>query len=207
MWVMTSFGVLMPSLRPANTIDPGDNRVIQVRARRRQDLDILREQYMGDDLGPVIFMKNTDYEFRAYCTRAAWARAMAAMSLDIDYTKFKPSTEEKYNDRQLHALYNQIWGVVQRHLSTYTRQRSYWGLDRKRPARRAKRDDWDAEWSEDSNAAWEQELLDLDTSDVDEFTTGPDLRPNGTLDHSACGHLSKGARKRCTRKWRRENKI
>lgn len=201
MWVMTSFGVLMPSLRPANTIDPGDNRVIQVRARRRQDLDILREQYMGDDLGPVVFMRNTDYEYRAYCTRAAWARAMAAMSLDIDYTKFKPSTEDKYQDRQLHALYNQIWGVVQRHLSTYTRQRAYWAVS-SRPAKRSKRQP--AFWDTDPDVL-DAELFDIDTSDVDEYTSGPDLRPNGTLDHGACGHQSKGARKRCTRKWRREN--
>jgi hypothetical protein len=111
MWIMTSFGILMPSVRPADLVPEGDDRVLQIRARRRRDIDILRDRYMPT-LDVTIHIPNTDYEYRAYCTREAWAAALVAMSEDIDYTKFKPTTEDKFKDKALHALYNRIWGVV-----------------------------------------------------------------------------------------------
>jgi len=129
MWVMTSFGILMPSLRPADKIPEGDNRLLQIRTRRRKDLDILRDEYMGDELGDTVELAGTDYEFRAYCTHEAWGRAMAKMSLDIDYVKFKPTTEDKYDDGQLHQLYNSIWSTVFSKLSTEAHQNEYLGLD------------------------------------------------------------------------------
>ncbi len=111
MWVMTSFGILMPSLRPQGTVPVGDNRPLQVRARRRGDLDILRERYQPD-LGRTIHLRDTDYEYRAYCTLESWQRALALISADIDYTKFKPTTETKFHDKALHQLYNSLWSVI-----------------------------------------------------------------------------------------------
>ncbi len=111
MWVMTSFGILMPSIRPPHTVPEGDNRTIQVRTRREQDLDILRDEYMGDELGPTIATPTFDYNFRAYCTPEAWGRALFDMALEIDYEKFKPTTD-RYDDHELHGVYNSIWGTV-----------------------------------------------------------------------------------------------
>lgn len=114
MWIFTEFGILMPSVRPAHTIAEGDLATFQIRTRRRYELDYLRTKYMPKTLGPTIFLGNADYQYRAYCTPEAWASAMALMSLDIDYTKFKPTTDrhEKNGGAALHMLYNRVWGAV-----------------------------------------------------------------------------------------------
>lgn len=111
MWVMTSFGILMPSLRPPKTVPLGDNRTLQVRTRREQDLDILRDEYMGDQLGPTIATPDFDYNYRAYCTPEAFGQAVYQLSLDINFEKFKPTTM-RYGDSELHGVYNRIWTTV-----------------------------------------------------------------------------------------------
>lgn len=127
MWVMTSFGIFMPGLRPEGTVPEGDNRVLQVRARRKIDLERLRDLYMGDELGEPISLKHTDYEWRAYCTLEAWGRALAKIGEDIDYVKFKETAEKKFNDHDLHSAYLKIWSSLFSHFSTQAHQDDYWG--------------------------------------------------------------------------------
>ena len=121
MWIMTSFGAFFPAMRPANTIAPGDEQVLQIRARRRIDLTRLRRHYMPD-LGPTYALPDSDYEVRANCTRSGLASALVRISLDVDYEKFKPTTD-LWGDDQLHRAYLRVWGVL---LET---------LGRRRPAR------------------------------------------------------------------------
>jgi len=119
MWIFTSFGVLMPSERPADTFDAEtDDRVIQIRTRSRVHLERLRDGGFFPEMGEIVFFPNTDYEYRAYCTRAQLAEIMVRLALDIDYTKFKPTTEAKWKDARLHDLYNMIWGVFYQRYST-----------------------------------------------------------------------------------------
>jgi hypothetical protein len=126
MWVMTSFGILMPAIRPAHTILAGDERTMQIRTRRARDLDILRARYMPTTLGANIHTPDKDYEYRAYCTPHAFALALAAITVEIDYLKFKPTTEKKFGDRELHDTYNAIWSTVLYHLSTPKHRHDYW---------------------------------------------------------------------------------
>lgn len=109
MWIMTSFGILMPATRPAETIEPGDDRLLQVRARDRRALNHLR-RFMGDELGPVIATPTLDYEFRAYCTHEAFALALAELIREIDYPRFKPTAVSD----ELHHVYVAVWDVIQR---------------------------------------------------------------------------------------------
>lgn len=209
MWVMTSFGILMPSVRPAGTVPRGDDRVMQIRARRRKDLEILKAEYMGDKLGEIMALVGTDYEYRAYCTRADWATAMAQMSLDIDYTKFKPTTD-RYKDHELHGLYLRLWGAILHGLSTKSYQEAYWRGEFNRPTQRRTgfTRNWLREEGQPDVRDEESLLREIDTSDVDGLTTGPDLRPNGTLDHSTCSHGGGNAsRKRCRRRWASSHRV
>jgi len=125
MWICSSFGILMPAIRPPKTVRPGDLRTMQIRARRARDLDTLRAQYMRGKLGPTIHTPDKDYEYRAYCTPEAFAFAVAAMTMEIDYLKFKPTTD-RYEDDELHAVYNRMWSVVMAGLSTPRHRREYW---------------------------------------------------------------------------------
>lgn len=124
---MTSFGILMPAIRPPKTVARGDLRSMQIRARRSRELDILRAQYMRGSLGVTLHTGDKDYEYRAYCTPESFAVALMRLTLNIDYLKFKPTTMDDYQDPQLHRCYNAIWSVVLRDLSTQAHQREYWG--------------------------------------------------------------------------------
>lgn len=117
MWAMTPFGILMPAIRPLHTVAAGDKRTMQIRSRRAKDLDILRARYMLGQLGKTIHTPSFDYEYRAYCVPEDFAAAMAAMVMEINYKKFKPTTEDWYEDADLHDCYNSIWATVLRTLS------------------------------------------------------------------------------------------
>jgi hypothetical protein len=110
MWIMTSYGILMPALRPnaANLALP-----LQVRARDKRalkhlihDMDILELPHTKIYATPKL-----DYDFRLYTTHDAFAQIMADEIRGIDYAKFKPTT--MFTD--LHNLYNHIWSVVFMH--------------------------------------------------------------------------------------------
>lgn len=127
MWIMAGFGILMPAERPRKTIAVGDDRTLQIRARRARDLDILRAEYMKGTLGPTLHTPKFDYEYRAYCTKEAFAVAMMQMVLKLNFGgKFKPSVLDNYQDDQLYSCYNKIWSVVMRELSTEDHRQEYW---------------------------------------------------------------------------------
>ncbi len=122
MWMFTPFGILMPAIRPPRTVAANDPHTLQIRARREKDLDILRAKYMTNSLGATIYTPDKDYEYRAYCTPEAFAVAAMQMILEIDYLKFKPTTEDRFRDKELHSTYNSVWGAVLRNLSTKAHQ-------------------------------------------------------------------------------------
>lgn len=116
MWLFTPGGVYMPGLIPEKHI-PADrpDRVLQVRTRRRIDLERLRDSYMGEELGEILESPGMDYNFRAYCSLEAWAKACYKMALDIDYVKFKEQTEKKFpgpEGKKLHSVYTSIWSTL-----------------------------------------------------------------------------------------------
>lgn len=123
MWIMTSFGAFFPAVRPPHTIAEGDEKVMQIRARRRIDLKRLRRHYMPD-LGPTYAIKGSDYQVRAHCTRAALADGLVAIAADIDYEKFKPTTIDLWRDGQLHDAYLNVWAVLLTDLSPRRRRRT-----------------------------------------------------------------------------------
>lgn len=137
MWLFTSGGLLMPSARPPKTVPLGDDRTLQIRARRWRDLDRLRTEYMQGKLGPIMHTPKMDYEFRAYCTPEAFAWAVFQMIMGIDYQKFKPTTEDRYGDKELHTAYNAVWATVMTHLGSWERYAAAQGKPSPYPKRAA----------------------------------------------------------------------
>lgn len=196
MWVFTPFGILMPSLRPPHTVPADDDRLLQVRARRQKDLLILRHEYLPE-LGEVIEIPYSDYEYRAYCTHEQWAAALTQMSMDIDYVKFKPTTEDKYHDAQLHSVYNRVWGTLFHTVST--------------PAHRARymRGAQPSVSTAQVRRSFEREIIlgdpfavaDVVPPEWDAEVPTVTRRPDGKIDHSYCEHgSSNAARRRCARR-------
>lgn len=197
MWICTPFGLLMPSLRPVHTVPAGDDRLIQVRTRRRVDLTRFRDLYLPE-LGEIIEIPNSDYEYRAYCTHEQLAAAVAKIAMDIDFVKFKPTTD-RFQDHQLHSAYNAMWGVVFRTFSTPAHQRNYWKSEQRPAVIR-----FDSTTRRIARAEDESETGVVDWTDVeipaewDSEVPTVTRRPDGKIDHSYCDHTpSKAARRRC----------
>jgi hypothetical protein len=115
MWILTNFGAFFPALRPAHAIADGDDRIFQIRARRREHLDRLRTYYMPD-LGPTYELAHTDYEYRADVTRIGLFTGMMRALDDVNYESMKPTTLSIWQDHELHTAYMGIWGTINRTL-------------------------------------------------------------------------------------------
>lgn len=119
MWILATWGAIMPSLR--KNCPAGDDRVIQVRVRRMKDAVYFREHYLVttiDAEAPIVTNAGTDYDARLYITPGSLADALAQMALDIDYASFKDQTTIKHKDEKLHTAYYAVWQVLYDKLST-----------------------------------------------------------------------------------------
>lgn len=116
LWIMTPFGILMPSKRPADLVAEGDPRTLQVRARHREYLDKFREVFCPE-LGESEHHTDQDYPWKAAVSPDDLARAVSRMVLEIDSEKFKPLAEDsRYAlpgklGRDLHSQYNTMWST------------------------------------------------------------------------------------------------
>lgn len=113
MWIITGFGMFMPVLRPKELFKKGDDpaQTIQIRARRRKELDMLRKLHMPE-LGKTVSTPNRDYQFRAYCTPEVASAGFAKAIAEINYEHFKETTETVYHDKKLHDVCMRIWSVA-----------------------------------------------------------------------------------------------
>lgn len=158
MWIMTSYGILMPAALPTDVLKRFWNEwnenersnarpwTLQVRSRDRKTLVKARKRMraMTYDTSPIVATPDLDYDFRFYCMRNDFAELIRFEVTEIDYEKFKPTTLRKGGGGQrLHNLYNRIWGVVASHYEAPILQRYQ---DRKREQKKSWWDDvhpWD----------------------------------------------------------------
>jgi hypothetical protein len=199
MIVATAFGMFMPSLRRTGTVPDGDVRLLQVRSRRRIDLERLREHYLPE-LGETVVGGGTDYQFRAFCTHAQWGAALVKIASDINYVKFKDSPKQQWGDHALTNAYNRMWGNI---LDSFPEGSPYsqpWSVKSKAKSyhthtstkvsaqdfdtsllrnTRGKKQWWEdlfpeteRRWHDDEEPSTEQlELIDQELSDYDEIST------------------------------------
>jgi hypothetical protein len=109
-----------------------------IRARIREDLDLLRKTYMYK-LGPTITSKGTDYPYRAIIRKAEFAKGMARIARDIDYGNFKSKVEQTQGLPR-EQLYARVWAVMagaERDLQQ-KRVDKWWELDTPSPVRKRK---------------------------------------------------------------------
>src|SRR5262245_55495660 len=116
---MTSYGILMPADLPDEPVDTRFNWDMPVRARDRRTLrvTVAKMRNIKMNVSSVQATPQLDYEYRFYCDRADFAEFIRQEVLEIDYEKFKPTTESKEEGGGplLHRLYNRIWAVVLDH--------------------------------------------------------------------------------------------
>lgn len=119
MWVMTPFGFVSVVARPPKTVELGDDRSLQIRARSKNTLMYLKRHYMPTTLGTISNTPERDYQFRAYCSKTAWADALVRMAEEIDYENFKDHTLNK----DVHDLSMRVWWTIFDHYEPETPDR------------------------------------------------------------------------------------
>lgn len=124
MWIMTSYGILMPAALPPEVPAFDDGWNLQVRSRDRRTLKVARKRMIERGYGSsgIVATPELDYEYRFYCRAADFAAFIGGEIAEIDYEKFKPTTDRFKGGRRLHGLYNRIWSVVAAHYDTFARK-------------------------------------------------------------------------------------
>lgn len=110
MWIMTPYGYV-------SVVESPDNpNMLQVRARHRRVLQIIRQGPEEGGLGKrrassILHTRDSDYPYRIFVSKEDFSRWVAAQVQRIDYKNFKDAARTP----DLHNLYFKIWGVVYRH--------------------------------------------------------------------------------------------
>jgi hypothetical protein len=103
MWILTSFGFF-------SVVQKQGSDVLTVRARVREDLERLREQYLPS-LSPTTAGAGSDYRYRATVPHEHLALAMASIVRHIDYSNFK-SEVVRVEGRSRAAIYHDVWDAL-----------------------------------------------------------------------------------------------
>lgn len=101
MWIMTTRGFFSVVQRQSN---PNE---VKVRARREEDIRSIAALIPG---ARPYATPERDYLWRFNTTKAQWAKALARLANEIDYTNFK---DEVYRKSKRHAgVYGEVWSTL-----------------------------------------------------------------------------------------------
>ena len=120
MWLFTKYGFFSAVCAKKNKSEPGqpvDPERLMVRARVRSHLEALQKRF-PESLGerPIEVHVGTDYAYRIFVPKAAWAKVVSALTDEIDYGNFKSEVRRhggKEGEAYEHALHD-VWGVMYR---------------------------------------------------------------------------------------------
>lgn len=100
MWLFTTLGFFSIVQKK------GDSK-LTVRARAAGDMERLRARYMPE-LSETITGAGTDYPYRAAISHADFARGLARLAEEIDYSNFKDAVATEMGYERAH-IYTRVW--------------------------------------------------------------------------------------------------
>ncbi len=104
MWLFTTFGFFSIVQKGCGTDE------VQVRARRRSDLEALRERLPGPR--EIVETPWADYRYRLVVTKRELGRIVAQAIGDIDYPNFKEAVRAGGGDAARMSAYHRVWGAL-----------------------------------------------------------------------------------------------
>jgi hypothetical protein len=117
MWMLTTRGFYSAVQKPGD----GPN-MLTVRARRRDDLDRLRD--LLPDAKPYQEKRVSDYAWRIRVSVADWSMVCAVLATEIDYSNFKDEAKKQRGARYANAL-SRCWTALLSLESVADRRRFY----------------------------------------------------------------------------------
>jgi hypothetical protein len=118
MWIFTKLGffsVVCARQGDGKRGQPIDATRLMVRARLRNHLEALRERWPVD-LGrcDIQTFTGTDYAYRMFVDKQAWARVLSELSLETDYDNFKSAvaSQQGVSGRAYERALHDVWSVM-----------------------------------------------------------------------------------------------
>ena len=87
------------------------NGVLTVRARAKEDLENLRDNYLGHNMSQITTDERADYHHRATTTTEAWGVALTSMARHIDYSNFKNAVKAEQGSERA-GIYGRVWSEL-----------------------------------------------------------------------------------------------
>ena len=120
MWLFTKhgfFSAVCARQGDGSHTQPVDSGRIMVRARVRRHLDALKARFT-DLLGGCEIHESaaTDYAYRLFVPKTAWAQVVARLAQEISYDSFKSEVvrHEGPTDAAYEDSLHQVWSVMHR---------------------------------------------------------------------------------------------
>ena len=106
MWIFTKYGFF------SATCVKEDDKTIQVRGRVEDHLRNLKVRF-PELTGEIIVGEGTDYLFRIYVPKEIWAKVIAELANEVDYSNFKSEVGKNfgYKDEYSHSLMT-VWSTM-----------------------------------------------------------------------------------------------
>jgi hypothetical protein len=92
---------------------PGKPGMVQIRARRREDLEALAKRFVSAQR-PVRATPERDYPYRIVMDQVQWSDILASVALDIDYTNFRDRVHDVDPDPERASAYLSVWAIMAR---------------------------------------------------------------------------------------------
>lgn len=116
MWIFTKLGfysVVLAKQGDGGYYQPIDPDRVMIRARRRQHLLNLKEEFDLLASSQIIENESTDYRYRLICSKKTWADIMKVFVIGIEYANFKNECSKgELTDHQYSYALHDVWEVM-----------------------------------------------------------------------------------------------
>lgn len=114
MWVFTKYGffsaVCAGREDDRDVADPGR---MMLRARQREHLEALQERFPAETgAAEILAGVGTDYPFRIFIDKAAWASVSESLAAEIDYRNFKNEAHSWQGATPYLRALSKVWGTM-----------------------------------------------------------------------------------------------
>lgn len=89
-----------------------DESKFMIRARSKEHLKNLIEDYKQLSNCKIVEMSHSDYKYRIFVDKNIWTDVMKDVVEDIDYSNFKNKVKKNLHDSSFDSSLGEIWSVM-----------------------------------------------------------------------------------------------
>ena len=117
MWIFTKYGFFSAVCARrgfAELGQPVDPDRVMVRSRSRNHLERLQKRFTSLKSKQIESFPGSDYPFRIFIDKRAWATLMKQLAEEMDYDNFKSEVARQPDDAIYEDCLHDVWGIMRR---------------------------------------------------------------------------------------------